>query len=245
LSLVSKTDADARVEASLYHRALGYSYDSEEVRVLRDGQVIRVPIRVHMPPDTTAGIFWLKNRQPERWRDRHELDQRVQVEAEPMSDRDLAKALALLIAEAKLQKRLLIDAELREVSHSGATDRLSARAMTATIQNRAPRAARCLCRPVLCQRRLILLRHKAIRVALLLKDVAQHGHRLRRRTMAFTRRWRMVAIEFGICRSVLSGRSSGSVTFGKGRFFEPPGGTRSRGGNGLPFGDQESVRRDA
>lgn len=66
----AKSFADQRVEESLYHKALGYSFDSEEIRVLRDGQVVRVPTREHVPPDTTAAIFWLKNRQPERWRDK-------------------------------------------------------------------------------------------------------------------------------------------------------------------------------
>ena len=27
-----------------------------------------------MPPDTTACIYWLKNRKPEQWRDRREVD---------------------------------------------------------------------------------------------------------------------------------------------------------------------------
>jgi hypothetical protein len=32
-------------------------------------------VRKHYPPDVTACIFWLKNRQPEKWRDvhRHEV----------------------------------------------------------------------------------------------------------------------------------------------------------------------------
>jgi hypothetical protein len=55
----------------------------------------------------------------------------------------------------------------------------------------------------------------------------------------------MVAIEFGMRRSGLIGGASGSVTGGNGKFLEQPGGTRSRGGNRLPLGDQESVGRDA
>jgi hypothetical protein len=31
------------------------------------GKVIRVQTIEHHPPDTTACIFWLKNRQPEKW----------------------------------------------------------------------------------------------------------------------------------------------------------------------------------
>jgi hypothetical protein len=67
-----KAEADERVTRSLYHRAVGYTFDSEKVQVLRDGTVVRVPIREHVAPDTTACIFWLKNREPEKWRDRVE-----------------------------------------------------------------------------------------------------------------------------------------------------------------------------
>ena len=55
----------------------------------------------------------------------------------------------------------------------------------------------------------------------------------------------MVAIEFGMCRSVRSGGASGSITVGNGRFLEERDGTRSRGGNRPPLGDQEPVGRDA
>jgi hypothetical protein len=55
----------------------------------------------------------------------------------------------------------------------------------------------------------------------------------------------MVAIEFGMCRSGRNGGSPGSVTVGYGKFREQRGATRSGGGNRLPFGDQESIGRDA
>jgi hypothetical protein len=41
---------------------------------------------------------------------------------------------------------------------------------------------------------------------------------------------RIVAIELGRWRSGLIGGAAGSVTTGKGRFFDPPGGTWSEGG---------------
>lgn len=66
-----KAKSDDRVERSLYHRAIGYSFDSEEI-FNNKGTIIRVPIRKHVPPDTTAMIFWLKNRRKDKWRDRHE-----------------------------------------------------------------------------------------------------------------------------------------------------------------------------
>ncbi len=66
--------ADERVERSLYHRAVGYSYESEKILYdAQSGEVIRVPIVVHVPPDVKAQIFWLKNRDPRNWRDRREV----------------------------------------------------------------------------------------------------------------------------------------------------------------------------
>lgn len=62
--------ADSAVVKSLYQTACGYSHPSEVVRVLADGTVVRVATTKHYPPDTQAGIFLLKNRQPELWKER-------------------------------------------------------------------------------------------------------------------------------------------------------------------------------
>lgn len=59
---------DARVERSLAERAIGYAVDTIEYKVV-DKQLIPVPVRKHFPPDTGAICFWLKNRQPKKWRD--------------------------------------------------------------------------------------------------------------------------------------------------------------------------------
>ena len=64
----AKDAADDRVERSLFERALGYERDEMDVRVV-SGEVVQTPIRKFYPPDTTACIFWLKNRQPAIWRD--------------------------------------------------------------------------------------------------------------------------------------------------------------------------------
>lgn len=73
---VGKETADARVEQSLYRRALGYTHDAVKI-MMADGVPIVEPYVEHYPPDTTAAIFWLKNRKPEQWRDKttveHEL----------------------------------------------------------------------------------------------------------------------------------------------------------------------------
>ena len=59
-----KAVADAQVVDSLYNRALGMEVTEVEVRDDGKKKVKRVT-KKHIPPDTTAQIFWLKNRQPE------------------------------------------------------------------------------------------------------------------------------------------------------------------------------------
>ena len=63
-----KEEADARVERSLFARANGYEHDEVHVSNYQ-GAITLTPIRKIYPPDTTAAIFWLKNRRPEQWRE--------------------------------------------------------------------------------------------------------------------------------------------------------------------------------
>ena len=60
---------DRQVENALLTRALGYTYD--EV-TFEDGVEVK-RVRKQVVPDTTAQIFWLKNRKPEDWRDKREI----------------------------------------------------------------------------------------------------------------------------------------------------------------------------
>lgn len=75
-SLKTGKDAfDARVERSLFQRAVGYEQD--EVKIFMDsktGEPVYAPYRAKIAPDVTACIFWLKNRKPEEWRDKQEHD---------------------------------------------------------------------------------------------------------------------------------------------------------------------------
>jgi hypothetical protein len=65
----AKAAADERVVRSLYQRAVGYEHDDVDIRVV-GGKIRTTKLRKHYPPDTTACIFWLKNRQQQEWRDR-------------------------------------------------------------------------------------------------------------------------------------------------------------------------------
>lgn len=68
-----KDEADQRVVRSLFERACGYSHPEDKI-MQYEGQPVVVPTVKHYAPDTTACIFWLKNRDPEKWRDKVEHD---------------------------------------------------------------------------------------------------------------------------------------------------------------------------
>lgn len=65
-----KEVVDTEVENALLKRALGYTYDEETYEELSDGTSKSKVVTKHIPGDTTAQIFWLKNRKPGVWRDK-------------------------------------------------------------------------------------------------------------------------------------------------------------------------------
>jgi Asp-tRNA(Asn)/Glu-tRNA(Gln) amidotransferase A subunit family amidase len=68
-----KYNSDAKVAESLYKRALGYEHKEDDIKMFQ-GDIIITPTIKHYPPDSTAAIFWLKNRRPKDWRDKQEVD---------------------------------------------------------------------------------------------------------------------------------------------------------------------------
>ena len=58
------------MSSAVCSRANGYEHDEVDIRVV-SGEIVQTPIRKYYPPDTTAAIFWLKNRRPDlgatRW----------------------------------------------------------------------------------------------------------------------------------------------------------------------------------
>lgn len=69
-----KDQADARVASSLFNRALGYSHPDTKFATHEGMITDEKEYTKHIPPDTTACIFWLKNRQKSKWRDKQEVD---------------------------------------------------------------------------------------------------------------------------------------------------------------------------
>ena len=69
-----KLVADGKVERSLYEKACGYSMPDTKFATY-EGQITdSVEYTKHIPPSDTAMIFWLKNRQPVKWRDKKDVD---------------------------------------------------------------------------------------------------------------------------------------------------------------------------
>lgn len=64
---------DFEVENALLKRALGYTITIEEEKLDKYGDVHTLKKGVHVPGDTTAMIFWLKNRKKAQWREKVEI----------------------------------------------------------------------------------------------------------------------------------------------------------------------------
>jgi len=75
--------ADAKVVKSLYERANGYNHRETKAQWVWDqeqgGRWETIDLIKHYPPDTGACIFWLKNRLPEVWRDKQDVEQSGEV----------------------------------------------------------------------------------------------------------------------------------------------------------------------
>lgn len=80
----NKEVADRMVENALLKKTIGYNvevrkvfkckkivYDPDTGKRLEEVEELKIGVEeVHIPADTTAQIFWLKNRKPDTWRDR-------------------------------------------------------------------------------------------------------------------------------------------------------------------------------
>ena len=67
--------ADGFVENAVFKRATGYTAPAEEsVTENPDGSVTIKKTTKHLAPDVAAATFWLKNRKPDEWSDKQELE---------------------------------------------------------------------------------------------------------------------------------------------------------------------------
>jgi hypothetical protein len=96
-----KDIADAEIAQSLYHRAKGYSHPEDKI-FNNGGEEMVVETTKHYPPDTTAGIFWLKNRQKKNWRDEQRVINEDATTESATKDSLMARAAAVT---AELKRR--------------------------------------------------------------------------------------------------------------------------------------------
>lgn len=91
-----KESADAAIAASLYNRAKGY-VGKKTVVATNQGQVTDIKVvDEYVAPDTTAAIFWLKNRQSRYWRDKQDVEHSGNVTVTSMTDEQLVAELEKL-----------------------------------------------------------------------------------------------------------------------------------------------------
>jgi hypothetical protein len=101
----SRQVADELVEAALFNRAMGYSVSYPETKVFctKSGEIITETITKHVshPPDTTAAMFWLRNRQPGNWKEKTEGDVTVNntIHVANLTDEQLDEKLKALLAK--------------------------------------------------------------------------------------------------------------------------------------------------
>lgn len=94
-----KEVVDRQVENALLKRALGYSYEEVTKEICENPETgnlemkITKKVKKEVVPDTTAQIFWLKNRRPDKWRDKqsmeHSGDVTVRNQYENMTEEEL------------------------------------------------------------------------------------------------------------------------------------------------------------
>jgi hypothetical protein len=94
---------DDRMKRSLYQRGLGYNYDAVKI-FMRAGskQPVVIHYQEHVPADVGAAFIWLKNRDPEHWRDVQNVEHvmgKYLISDKPMTIEQWAAERATVINE--------------------------------------------------------------------------------------------------------------------------------------------------
>jgi len=102
----SSEPVDVEVENSLHNRSLGYTvqlkktfkirrvkYNDKGVKIEEYEELAQGIDEMHIPADTVAMIYWLKNRKPDRWKDKREVLTNINLDIEDISP--LAELLKL------------------------------------------------------------------------------------------------------------------------------------------------------
>jgi hypothetical protein len=96
-----KMIADASVVDALYQRACGFEHDEEVFHVVA-GEVVRTKTKKKYAPDPASMIFWLKNRQKDKWRDKVEtgVTDNEGKDVPPTDPMEGARRIAFALAKA-------------------------------------------------------------------------------------------------------------------------------------------------
>lgn len=101
-----KEVVDIEVENALLKRALGYSYKEttkERIKNPKTGEyelITTKEVTKVVVPDTTAQIFWLKNRRPDIWRDKQNVELSGKTQTEVVNPyANLSEAQLIKLAE--------------------------------------------------------------------------------------------------------------------------------------------------
>ncbi len=81
----SKVHSDDAIVNSLFNKALGYTLWEEKEEETQDG-FKKVKVKKQVAGDTTAMIFWLKNRRPAEWREKQEVKVELNNDFESLLD---------------------------------------------------------------------------------------------------------------------------------------------------------------
>lgn len=105
-----KEIVDIQVENALLKKAIGFkeklskpfkvkrTYYDERGKKFETEDIVYVEEEIYNPPDTTAQIFWLKNRRPDKWRNREEIEVR-----NDSSTNEILKSIAEQVANKQTQ----------------------------------------------------------------------------------------------------------------------------------------------
>lgn len=102
-----KVEADAHVATALFHSALGGRTVTEvKEEVDAEGNTVTKKTTRELPANVTAQQFWLKNRQPQNWRDKVVVEDETPPEQIAQT---AEKFIAIMAAARERQRQVLIE----------------------------------------------------------------------------------------------------------------------------------------
>ena len=69
----ARESADAKVANALFRRAIGFTHKDTHFASYQ-GEIYSQEYDKYLPPDVTAGMWWLKNRRPQNWSDKKVIE---------------------------------------------------------------------------------------------------------------------------------------------------------------------------